>query len=167
MTLMRYEIDSPVGVVAVLSEDNHLHRVDFADRAPCVQAQERKIPGAAQAIPGSNQDEVARRFTDYFAGDVAALDSLDVTPAGTDFEKTVWLALRAIPAGETWSYGQMARHVGRPGASRAVGRANGLNPISLVLPCHRVIGADGTLTGYGGGLDRKRWLLQHEGARLL
>lgn len=100
-----------------------------------------------------------------FAGDPAGVATLTVATGGTPFQRTVWSALREIPLGTTTSYGALAQRLGRPSASRAVGAANGANPIAIVLPCHRVIGADGTLTGYGGGLFRKRWLLQHE-ARL-
>jgi methylated-DNA-[protein]-cysteine S-methyltransferase len=95
---------------------------------------------------------------------VPALDGLTVTTGGTDFQRSVWKALRAIPAGETRTYGQLAAAIGSPKAVRAVGLANGRNPVALIVPCHRVIGANGTLTGYAGGLERKRWLLQHEGA---
>ena len=98
----------------------------------------------------------------YFAGRVAALDALRVAPRGTDFQRRVWAALRAIPAGATASYADIARAVGSPRAVRAVGAANGANPVSLILPCHRIIGSDGSLTGYGGGIDRKKWLLAHE-----
>jgi methylated-DNA-[protein]-cysteine S-methyltransferase len=98
----------------------------------------------------------------YFAGDVHAIDSLPVRATGSPFQQRVWDALREIPAGETVSYAQLATTVGTPTASRAVGRANGTNPVPIVVPCHRVIRADGTLGGYGGGLDRKRWLLAHE-----
>ncbi len=98
----------------------------------------------------------------YFDGDVGVLDSLPVASAGTEFQKTVWKTLRRIPAGETWTYGQMAKFIGDPNSTRAVGLANGSNPIGIVVPCHRVIGANGTLTGYGGGLPRKKWLLEHE-----
>ena len=101
----------------------------------------------------------------YFRGQLDAIDALPVHSAGSDFQRRVWQALREIPCGQTWSYSQLARHIGNPAAVRAVGLANGANPIGIVVPCHRVIGADGTLTGYGGGLERKRWLLQHERAR--
>lgn len=101
----------------------------------------------------------------YFAGDLAAIDRLEVAPAGTPFQRGVWAALREIPCGTTQSYGALARRLGRPDASRAVGFANGANPVAVVIPCHRVIGANGSLTGYGGGLDRKRWLLDHEARR--
>lgn len=98
----------------------------------------------------------------YFDGHLHAIDDLVADGEGTEFQRRVWHALRQIPAGGTCSYGELARKVGAPNASRAVGAANGANPIGLVVPCHRVIGSDGTLTGYGGGLDRKRWLLDHE-----
>ena len=97
----------------------------------------------------------------YFAGDRESFD-LDLAPRGTPFQLTVWEALRTIPYGETRSYGELAAQIGRPGASRAVGAANGNNPLSIVVPCHRVIGADGSLTGFGGGLPRKQWLLSME-----
>jgi methylated-DNA-[protein]-cysteine S-methyltransferase len=121
------------------------------------------------ADPGWERDEAPFRdaitqLRAYFAGTLRAFD-LPLAPAGTDFQKNVWSALAAIPFGETRSYGAIAREIGRPGAARAVGLANGSNPISIIVPCHRVIGADGTLTGYGGGLDRKRWLLAHEAGR--
>lgn len=98
----------------------------------------------------------------YFAGDLRAIDGVQVETAGTDFQCSVWAELRRIPEGTTISYGELAARIGNPRASRAVGLANGSNPVVLVQPCHRVIGADGTLTGFGGGLERKRWLLAHE-----
>jgi methylated-DNA-[protein]-cysteine S-methyltransferase len=94
---------------------------------------------------------------------LTAIDSLPVKTGGTVFQRSVWAALRTIPTGKTTTYGRLAAGLSRPKAVRAVGMANGANPISIVVPCHRVIGADATLTGYGGGLERKRWLLQHEG----
>jgi methylated-DNA-[protein]-cysteine S-methyltransferase len=103
----------------------------------------------------------------YFAGNLTAIDSIPCLTGGTNFQRSVWTALREIPAGKTWSYSDMAIRIGTPKAVRAVGLANGANPIGLVVPCHRVIGADGSLTGYGGGIERKRWLLQHEGASTL
>lgn len=104
----------------------------------------------------------ARALRDYFDGDVHVLDSMPVAFAGSPFQLKVWNALRKIPAGSTTSYGALARLIGKPDAVRAVGLANGRNPVALIAPCHRVIGSDGSLTGYGGGLARKRWLLEHE-----
>ncbi len=106
---------------------------------------------------------VRAAFERYFAGNPDALDTLRVDPGGTPFQSKVWLALREIASGKTWSYAQLAERVGSPAAVRAVGAANGANPIPLVLPCHRVIGKNGKLVGYGGGMDRKEWLLRHEG----
>jgi methylated-DNA-[protein]-cysteine S-methyltransferase len=105
--------------------------------------------------------EVSAQLEAYFDGERTAFD-LPLHLEGSEFQRRVWTALQAIPYGETWTYGELAAHVGSPGASRAVGLANGRNPISVVVPCHRVVGADGTLTGYGGGLERKRFLLALE-----
>lgn len=102
----------------------------------------------------------------YFAGELAAIEGIRVATGGTDFQRSVWMALRKIPLGETISYGALASRLKCPRSARAVGLANGANPVGIVVPCHRVIGADGSLTGYGGGLQRKRWLLEHEGAQL-
>lgn len=109
--------------------------------------------------------EAAAQLRAYFAGELREFD-VEMRLEGTEFQLEVWSALRAIPYGETRSYGWLAEQVGRPGASRAVGAANGRNPIGIIVPCHRVIGADGSLTGYGGGLERKRLLLELEGALL-
>jgi methylated-DNA-[protein]-cysteine S-methyltransferase len=98
----------------------------------------------------------------YFEGDLGAIDALPVEASGTPFQQEVWRALRTIPCGSTTSYGKLAEQIGRPAAVRAVGAANGANPIAVVVPCHRVIGSNGSLTGYGGGIERKRWLLDHE-----
>ena len=103
-----------------------------------------------------------RALEAYFEGDVDAIAGVATATNGTAFQREVWAALRTIPAGTTWSYGQLATKLGRKGASRAVGAANGANPIPIVVPCHRVIGADGSLTGFGSGIERKRWLLDHE-----
>ncbi len=113
---------------------------------------------------GGAPSRIRDALTSYFAGDHAALDAIEVEIAGTPFQRTLWSALRSIPSGQTSTYGALAEKIGLPKAIRAVGAANGANPISIVLPCHRVIGSDQRLTGYGGGLDRKRWLLTHEGA---
>lgn len=106
------------------------------------------------------------RIRAYFAGQLSAIDDIETDGGGTAFQRRVWAELRLIPTRVTISYAELARRLGDPKATRAVGTANGRNPISIVVPCHRVIGADGSLTGYGGGVDRKRWLLVHEGALL-
>jgi methylated-DNA-[protein]-cysteine S-methyltransferase len=100
----------------------------------------------------------------YFAGALKAIDSIAVATGGTDFQSKVWRALRKVPAGSTMSYGALAARIGHPAAIRATGAANGANPISIVVPCHRLVGSDGKLVKYGGGLMRKEWLLRHEGA---
>jgi methylated-DNA-[protein]-cysteine S-methyltransferase len=120
---------------------------------PAVRLEQRRNPGGLTAAIG-----------DYFHGDVAVIDALPVAAEGTAFQQSVWSALRQIPCGSTVAYSDLARLIGRPAAVRAVGLANGSNPVAIVVPCHRVVGKDGTLTGYGGGLDRKRWLLAHEAA---
>jgi methylated-DNA-[protein]-cysteine S-methyltransferase len=108
---------------------------------------------------------VRKALDDYFAGDLLAIDRIECATSGTPFQQDVWTALRTIPVGATLSYGALAVRIGNASAVRAVGLANGSNPIAVVLPCHRVIGTDGSLTGYGGGLPRKRWLLAHEGVK--
>jgi len=122
----------------------------------------KRFPGEPSLRGGRQVTRIEKAFDRYFAGALGALDALAVDPAGTDFQRSVWRALREIPVGETRSYGEIARRLGNPKAMRAVGLANGQNPIALAIPCHRVIGADGSLTGYGGGMERKRWLLAHE-----
>lgn len=108
---------------------------------------------------------VREQLEAYFAGELRAFD-VPLAPAGTEFQQKIWQALRDIPFGQTESYGEVAQRIGAPKASRAVGMANGHNPISIIVPCHRVIGANGSLTGYGGGIERKRWLLAHEGCNV-
>lgn len=150
-------IPSPIGDVLIAHDGRALHRLDFADRLGARW-------GKAPIVPDAEPSPFARAIAAYFEGDLAALDELPVHIEGRDFETTVWRALRQIACGTTWSYARLAASIGRPTAVRAAGAANGKNPISLVLPCHRVIGADGRLVGYGGGLERKAWLLRHEGA---
>jgi len=158
------EVASPIGRLVFACDGERLLHLDFADEpGRAVRHLGRRFPHARIA-EGEDRLGVGDALERYFSGDLAALDSLAVEPGGTAFERSVWLTLREIPVGSTMSYGALARRLGRPKAVRAVGGANGRNPISLVLPCHRVIGADGRLTGYGGGLHRKTWLLQHEGA---
>ena len=125
---------------------------------------DRALPrfGEAAMVECDNPFGLGRAITAYFAGNLHAIDALPVVFAGTPFQNTVWQALRTIPAGETLSYGRLAARIGAPKAVRAVGLANGVNPVGVIVPCHRVIGADGSLTGYGGGLERKKWLLAHE-----
>jgi methylated-DNA-[protein]-cysteine S-methyltransferase len=141
---------TPIGYLSVRMNGSKLVALDFEHTPP-----RSEIPAA-----------IADRLRAYYEGDTTAIDAIEVEPAGgTPFQRAVWTELRRIPAGTTISYAELARRIGRPKAVRAVGAANGKNPIGLVVPCHRVIGKDGSLTGYAGGLDRKEWLLAHERAR--
>jgi methylated-DNA-[protein]-cysteine S-methyltransferase len=143
-----------------------LRVLDFVD---CEERMQRLLTlhyGAQTAVESRESLGVKRRVEAYFEGDLTSVDSIAVSTEGTAFQKHVWAELRKIPAGTTLSYGELAKRIGKPGASRAVGLANGSNPIGIVVPCHRVIGSNGALTGYGGGIERKRWLLKHEGAQL-
>lgn len=157
-------IESPIGELTCVVRDAVLVAVAFdADRGGTLDKLRRRFAGETMK-DARESGGVRAAFEKYFAGDLPALDSLDVDPGGTPFQSKVWLTLREIAAGETWSYEDLARRVGSPAAVRAVGAANGANPIPLVLPCHRVIGKNGKLVGYGGGMDRKEWLLRHEGS---
>ncbi len=164
-TLTLDRVSTPVGEVLLVTDgEGAVRALDFADYEDrMTRLLARHAPGASLKA-GRAPEPVRAAVEAYFAGDVHALDGLTVTAGGTDFQRSVWKALRAIPAGETRTYGQLAAAIGSPKAVRAVGLANGRNPVGLIVPCHRVIGANGTLTGYAGGLERKRWLLQHEGA---
>lgn len=156
-------IDSPVGeVLLVVDAEGAVRALDFADYEDRMHRLLARHYGAYSLTDGRAPDAVRAAVAAYFAGDATALDGLVVRTGGTDFQREVWAALRAIPAGETRSYGQLAAAIGRPKAVRAVGLANGQNPIGVIVPCHRVIGANGTLTGYAGGVERKRWLLDME-----
>lgn len=163
-TLTLDRVATPVGeVLLITGPEGAVRALDFAgyeDRMRRLLG--RHSPNAVLA-EGRSPEGVRRAVQAYFGGDVRALDALPVKTGGTDFQRAVWAALRAIPAGETRSYGQLAAAIGSPRAVRAAGLANGQNPIAVIVPCHRVIGANGTLTGYAGGLERKRWLLAHEG----
>jgi methylated-DNA-[protein]-cysteine S-methyltransferase len=158
-------IEAPIGALLIATDpDAVLRAVDFwADEPALRRLLARQYPGA-RVETGQAPAPLRRAFEDYFAGDLAALERIPVATVGTAFQRKVWAALQTIPVGETRSYGQLAAEIGAPNAMRAVGLANGQNPIAIVIPCHRVIGADGSLTGFGGGLPRKRWLLNHEGA---
>ena len=157
-------LESPLGdLLAVFDAEDRLWALDFEDHAERMRRLLRTQQGVVDApaqrrAPGS----LRTAFDAYFAGELAALDALAVHAGGSAFQRSVWAALREIPPGTTTSYGELARRLGHPNASRAVGRANGSNPIGIVVPCHRVIGVSGALTGYGGGIERKRWLLAHE-----
>ena len=144
--------ESPIGPLTLVSDGDHLVGVRFEGWNPPAGALNTADPVLART---------ARQLDSYFAGRLRAFD-LPLAPAGTPFQQRVWSALREIPFGETRSYGQLAKAIGKPSAMRAVGAANGRNPIAIVVPCHRVIGTDGSLTGFGGGIERKRFLLSLE-----
>jgi methylated-DNA-[protein]-cysteine S-methyltransferase len=149
-------VESPVGEIVVTSRDGRACTLGFIEQ----QKHLRRTHERDEMKRGST--DIGRRLEAYLRGDLAALDAVVTDAAGTPFQHRVWRALREIPIGETISYAELARRIGAPTAVRAVARANALNPISLVVPCHRVIGSDGALRGYAGGLERKRWLLEHE-----
>jgi methylated-DNA-[protein]-cysteine S-methyltransferase len=158
-------VPSPLGsLFAVHDGDGHLRALDFPDYEERLRRLLRLHYGAFDLTPGPAPRATVRALDAFFAGDLEAIDTLGVETGGTEFQRRVWAALRRIPAGTSTTYGRLAAAIGRPDAVRAVGLANGANPIAIVVPCHRVIGADGSLTGYGGGLERKRWLLAHERA---
>lgn len=162
---------TPLGeMVLIFDPDARLFALDWVDHEPRM----RRLLARRWRRSGWEPAVTARRapagLTDpldaYFDGEFGALTGLATSTGGTRFQERVWSALRLIPAGETSTYGRLAAALGAPRAVRAVGAANGANPVGIVVPCHRVVGAAGGLTGYGGGLDRKAWLLRHEGARL-
>lgn len=168
LTFYRESLDTPVGELILLTDDQErlrvldwieydarMHRLMKSQYRRSVTIEPRQGPASA----------AAEALTAYFAGDLSAIDELATETGGTEFQRAVWKALRDIPAGQTVTYGALAAAIGKPKAVRAVGAANGANPVGVVVPCHRVIGSDASLTGYGGGLERKRWLLAHEGRR--
>ena len=164
MTLHQSVIKTPIGGLTLISRDDVLIAVAFErDDASTGRWLERRF-GQLRMERSEDPAGAASALRAYFEGDLAALDRVKVDTGGTEFQREVWSALRRIPLGTTVSYAWLAARIGRPTAVRAVGAANGSNPIPIIIPCHRVIAADGTLCGYGGGLDRKRWLLSHEGA---
>ena len=157
---------TPIGVLLLLQDDDgRLRALDWEDFAPRMERLLRLHygHGGIEVRPGDGDTAAVRCLRRYFAGDLTAIDALAVATGGTPFQRRVWCALRDIPAGSTIAYAELARRIGQPTAFRAVGLANGANPIGVVVPCHRVIGSNAALTGYGGGIERKRWLLAHEG----
>jgi methylated-DNA-[protein]-cysteine S-methyltransferase len=155
------EVESPLGTLLVVSGKHGLALVEFDCDVVRASASLKGRLGPVELRAAADPGGGSSRLRDYFAGDLTAIDSLAVQAGGTPFQVRVWSELRRIPAGSTRSYSEIARALGQPLATRAVGLANGSNPLAVVVPCHRVIGADGSLTGYGGGLERKRWLLSH------
>ncbi len=168
MTLLRCFLENsetPTGTMLIVTgEDEALRALDWADHAARMHRLLRLHygEGRVRLEPRRGVSNAARALQAYFAGELDAIETLPVKTGGTIFQREVWAALRQIPLGQTTSYGDLAARIGRPKAVRAVGLANGSNPIGVVVPCHRVIGASGALTGYAGGIERKRWLLEHE-----
>ena len=164
MDLLLDRLVSPIGTLLLVWSGETLRALDFGDHETRFERLLRVHYGTARPEPARAPASIRDPIEAYFHGELTAIDAVPVETNGTPFQQQVWKALREIPAGHTTSYGALAARIGRAGASRAVGLANGSNPVGLVVPCHRVIGANGALTGYGGGIDRKRWLLDHEQA---
>lgn len=165
LNLAAGRMPTPIGeLILVTDREGKLRAADWTDyqermlRLLKLHYGENGYALVPDAAPAALRDTMER----YFAGEIRSIDDIEVETAGTSFQRGVWKALRAIPPGSPVSYGVLAEQIGRPKAVRAVGLANGSNPVGIVVPCHRVIGANGSLTGYGGGLERKRWLLDHE-----
>jgi O-6-methylguanine DNA methyltransferase len=164
MTLSLDRFASPIGDILLVFEGETLRALDFWDHEPRMHRLLRLHYGEVALTEAAAPVAIRAPLSGFFEGDWAALDSIAVATGGTPFQRMVWAAVRRIRPGATQSYGAVAAAIGRPGASRAVGLANGANPVAIVVPCHRVIGANAGLTGYGGGLARKAWLLTHENA---
>ena len=156
---------TPIGEAMIVTDEaGYLRALDWTDCESRMVRLLRLHYGSVVPQSGAAPRSVKGLLRSYFEGEVGCLEVVEWRTAGTAFQRTVWAALTTIAPGETLSYGALAAKLGCPKSVRAVGLANGANPISVVVPCHRVIGADGSLTGYGGGIERKRWLLNHEGA---
>jgi methylated-DNA-[protein]-cysteine S-methyltransferase len=155
------EFASPIGQLTVAAHDGRVCALSFTDRWPQRRVHLEKRYRQVTLRPVSDS-AVLSRLRDYFAGDLRALTGINLDPGGTAFQQRVWRELQNIPPAQTISYGELARRIGSPAACRAVGAANGANPVAIAIPCHRVISTKGELTGYGGGIARKRWLLEHE-----
>jgi methylated-DNA-[protein]-cysteine S-methyltransferase len=162
-------MSTPTGPMLIVSDDrDRLRAAEWEDYEERLQRllERHYGQGAVRLCAAPRPSAALQALQAYFDGDLAAIDRVATATNGTLFQRAVWAALREIPVGSTISYGTLAARLGRATAMRAVGLANGANPTPVVVPCHRVIGADGSLTGFGGGLDRKRWLLAHEGAAI-
>ncbi len=165
LQLLIDRIDTPIGEMLIVADcEGNLRATFWTDHEERMQRALQLLYGEKGFTlePVRNPHGLTNAIGRYFAGELTAIDSLPVQTTGTPFQREVWRALREIPCGTTVSYSKLAERIGRPKAVRAVGLANGSNPVGVVVPCHRVIGADGSLTGYGGGIERKRWLLEHE-----
>jgi methylated-DNA-[protein]-cysteine S-methyltransferase len=156
------QIASPIGTVLIVSDGEAVRALDFEDYEARMHHLLRLHYGSYDLTPEAHSGALGRRVQAYFEGDLPAIQDVPVQTGGTAFQREVWAQLCLIPAGTTTTYGALAARCGRPKASRAIGLANGSNPVAIVVPCHRVIGANAKLTGYGGGLHRKEWLIAHE-----
>lgn len=160
-------IQTPIGDMILVARDGVLLLLEFEDATGRVEREMKLRFKNHELQQTENPFGLSQIMRDYFSGSISAINNILTDGGGTAFEKQVWAELRKIPTGSTVSYGSIARKLGDINMSRAVGTANGRNPIAIVVPCHRVIGADGSMTGYGGGIARKEWLLRHEGALLV
>jgi len=168
MELLTDEIPSELGKIVIVAHEERLVSLDYHDYDERMLALlATRFGGSIALRPSPNPFGLTDRLRAYLAGDLAAIEPIPVETGGTPFQRQVWAALRRIPTGTTISYADLAREVGRPTAMRAVGMINGRNPVAIVVPCHRVIGKDSSLTGYAGGLHRKQWLLRHEGVAIV
>lgn len=163
LSLYTSQLNSPIGELVVVGDTETIRALEFVDCSERMWKHLRRRYGNFTVLKARKPADYCARIEAYFSGELEAINELPADPAGTPFQQRVWTALRSIPAATTMSYRALAAELELPRSIRAVGRANALNPISVVVPCHRLIGADGTLRGYAGGLQRKRWLLQHEG----
>ena len=161
--LLTDTLESPIGRLVLVFNAGRLCALDYADSHKRMTRLLQRRYDQFRLCAASKPLGVTQQLRAYLGGELDAINNIQVNPGGTAFQQTVWEALRIIPPGTTQTYRDVAEQIGRPTAWRAVGRANALNPISIVLPCHRLIGANGALTGYAGGLERKHWLLRHEG----
>jgi methylated-DNA-[protein]-cysteine S-methyltransferase len=160
-------LSTPIGIALLVTDsDGALRALDWEDYEPRMKELLRRQYGVVVLQDTRSPQAIRTALSGYFKGDLDRLKTIEWRVAGTPFQRQVWTALPKIPPGRTMSYGALAAKLDRPNAMRAVGHANGSNPISVVLPCHRLIGANGSLVKYGGGLERKRWLLAHEGVTL-
>ncbi|MBE9205907.1 methylated-DNA--[protein]-cysteine S-methyltransferase [Nostoc sp. LEGE 06077] len=166
MKLLVDKINSAIGTILIVTDGDKLCALDFADYEPRMLKLLQRRYGSFDLQYVKNSQSFSSKIQAYFDGDRTSFNHIPISIGGTPFQQQVWLALQTIPWGKTISYTELAARIGKPTACRAVGMANSLNPIALVLPCHRVIGANAALTGYAGGLERKRWLLNHEDCEL-
>ena len=163
MKISVIEVDSPLGDVRIASTDAGVCLISFSDSWDRESRVVERRFDSIEYVEGRDPHSAGDFLRSYFGGELTALDGLPLDPGGTGFQQQVWKRVRMITAGQTASYSTVAKDIGKPTAIRAVGAANGQNPLPLVVPCHRVIGSTGELRGYGGGIERKRWLLSHEG----